>query len=214
MEKELTARTSSAQPLVAPQPLCPLRTPCLQQHDVVFHGAGVVFRVLVVLEHPPDLLGFFCFVDVVSPQDDCGVPGHGEGGGKGKSGWVSPPPTSFYTLRISHYSFYRQVQRAAQHSRDLLQNHSKEGTPRLGEKERDKTPGSILTPGSVQLTSPSQGPPGSPHSSPALLSSGRPCRGVSGAVPRGHPQSHPAEHLQETPAQHEPGAAESPRAVP
>lgn len=188
--KELTARTRSTQPLVPPQPLCPLRSPCLQQHDVIFIGDGVVFRVLVVLEHPPDLLGFFWFQEVVSPQDDCDVPGHGRRRGKGEIRLGVTPSLIFYN------SFYRQVQRAAQHRRDLLQNHSRKGAPRLGEEKRDKTPVPILTPGSVQLTSPSQGPPGSPHTTRALLSSGMPCRGASGAVPRDPPQSHPEKHLQ------------------
>lgn len=60
----------------------------------------------------------------------------------------------------------------------------------------------------MQLTSPSQGPPGSPHRPLPLISSGTPCTAGSGAAPRGRPQSDPAEHLQDTPAQDEPGAAE------
>lgn len=84
---------SPAQSLPAPRPqptLCPRRTPCLEQHDVVVHRVAVVLRVLVVLEDSPDLLGFFRFVDVVSPQDDCDIPGRGSGEEKGALGWVSP----------------------------------------------------------------------------------------------------------------------------
>lgn len=78
-----------ASPRAPAHPLLP-RNPCLEQHDVVVQHFGVVLRVYVVLEDSPDLLGFFWFVDVVSPQDDCDVPGRGSGGEKEKSGWVSP----------------------------------------------------------------------------------------------------------------------------
>lgn len=60
----------------------------------------------------------------------------------------------------------------------------------------------VLTPCSVRLSSPSQGPPGSLHRLTSLPS-GMPCKGGSGAEPHGPPQSDPVEHLQDTPPQDE-----------
>lgn len=66
------------------------------QHDVVRDGVGVTFRVLVVSDNSPDLLGRFCFVDVVSPQYDCGIPGSGSRVEKGEDrlGLTCVPPLS------------------------------------------------------------------------------------------------------------------------
>lgn len=60
----------------------------------------------------------------------------------------------------------------------------------------------VLTRSSGQLSSPSQGPPGSLRRQ-THLPSGTPCKGGSGAVPHGPPQSDPAEHLKDTPPQGE-----------
>lgn len=50
--------------------------------------------MLVVPENSPDLLGCFWFVDVVSPQDDCDIPGHGSRGEKRENrlGLTRVPP--------------------------------------------------------------------------------------------------------------------------
>lgn len=84
-------------PCLAPLPpalLCPSGLPCLEQHDVVGKGFGVVRRVWVVSEDPSDLLALLWLEDLVSPQDDGDVPDRGiKRGEENQSGLIptSPP---------------------------------------------------------------------------------------------------------------------------
>lgn len=146
-----------------PAPLCPAAPPCLEQHDVVGHGVGVVRGVWVVFEDPSDLLALLWFVDIVSPQDDGdvsdrGIQGRGEPAGS--------HPASLPLLQKGGESCSKT-------------------TPMMGRKRRTKLLCAVLTPpSSVRPSSPNQGPPGILRRQTSSTS-GMPCRGGSGAWPRG-----------------------------